>query len=388
MERFPESQKGVKPFYFTTRKPARSIRNTQTGPPASGIWLATPPAGWQNAFMKTIVLQEPGKLLVTETDPPAGNSQGEALVRVRSVGICGTDLHAYRGRQPFLEYPRILGHELGVEILEIGENPGGLREGDLCSVEPYLNCGECISCGDGRPNCCTRLEVLGVHIDGGMREMISVPSNKLHHSGQLSTDQLALVETLGIGSHATERAALKPGESVLVIGCGPIGLSVVQFAQLAGAKLSVLDLDPERLRFCREHFNVENTVAAGPNAAEELTELLGGELPTAVFDATGNAGSMMESFRYIAQGGRIIFVGIVMDDITFHDPDFHRMELTLLASRNCRPRDFKRIIRDMESGAIDTRPWITHRATCENLVEAFAQWVEPGSGVVKAVLEI
>ncbi len=355
---------------------------------AGGNWLATPAAGWQNAFMKTVVLQEPGKLLVTETEPPAEAAEGEALVRVHRVGICGTDLHAYRGRQPFLEYPRILGHELGVEILEIGENAAGLSPGDLCSVEPYLNCNDCISCRGGRPNCCTRLEVLGVHVDGGMREIISVPVGKLHPSGKLSTDQLALVETLGIGSHAVERAGLEQGESVLVIGCGPIGLSVIQFAQLAGANLSVVDLDPERLRFCREQFNIENTLTGGPNAAEELADLLGDNPPTAVFDVTGNAKSMMQSFRYIAQGGRIIFVGIVMDDISFYDPDFHRMELTLLASRNSRPQDFQRIIEGMESGAIDTRPWITHRAGCEDLVESFAQWVEPGSGVVKAVLEI
>ena len=338
--------------------------------------------------MKTIVLEEPGRLLVTETDPPAGTSGDEVLVRVRSVGICGTDFHAYRGRQPFFEYPRILGHELGVEVIDPGESSTGLQAGDLCSVEPYLNCGNCIACRADRPNCCTSLQVLGVHIDGGMREVISVPAGKLHRSGLLSTDQLALVETLGIGSHAVERAGIVPGESVLVVGCGPIGLSVIQFAQLAGANLSVVDLDPERLRFCREQFNIENTLTGGPDAAEELADLLGDNPPTTVFDVTGNAKSMMQSFSYIAQGGRIIFVGIVMDDISFYDPDFHRMELTLLASRNSRPQDFQRIIKDMESGAIDTRPWITHRATCEDLVEAFAQWVEPGSGVVKAVLEI
>lgn len=338
--------------------------------------------------MKTIVLEEPGKLVVTETEPPAGIGEAETLVRVRSVGICGTDLHAYRGRQPFFEYPRILGHELGVEILETCESPNGLRAGDLCSVEPYLNCGDCIACRAERPNCCVSLQVLGVHIDGGMREVISVPTSKLHPSAELSADQLALVETLGIGSHAVERASLTPGESVLVTGCGPIGLSVIQFAQLAGARLSVIDLDPERLRFCRDHFNVENTIIAGESARAELAETLSGELPTAVFDATGNANSMMDSFHYVSQGGRIIFVGIVMDGITFHDPDFHRMELTILASRNCRPQDFRRIIAGMESGAIDTRPWITHRSSCEDFVESFGQWVEPGSGVVKAVLDM
>ena len=374
--------------YCTTHLSKRSIRNAKAKNRGSIIWLVSPAACWQNADMKTIVLEEPGRLLVTETDPPAGISGEDVLVRVRNVGICGTDLHAYRGRQPFFEYPRILGHELGVEVIDPGESSTGLQAGDLCSVEPYLNCGNCIACRDDRPNCCTSLQVLGVHVDGGMREIISVPAGKLHRSELLSTDQLALVETLGIGSHAVERAGIVPGESVLVVGCGPIGLSVIQFAQLAGARLSVLDLDTERLRFCGEHFNVENTILAGEDAAARLAKTLDGRPPTVVFDVTGNASSMMGSFQFVAQGGRIVFVGIVMDDITFHDPDFHRMELTLLASRNSRPRDFKKIIEAMESGAIDTGPWITHRSGCDAFVESFSRWVEPGSGVVKAVLDM
>jgi len=143
--------------------------------------------------MKTIVLEEPGRFSLVSTEPPEELSPGEALVSVRRVGICGTDIHAYHGRQPYFTYPRILGHELGIEILRIGENPDGLKPGDRCAVEPYLNCGTCIACRAGKTNCCTSLKVLGVHTDGGMREMIVVPAHKLHRSNKLSLEQLALV---------------------------------------------------------------------------------------------------------------------------------------------------------------------------------------------------
>src|SRR5947199_4307593 len=180
--------------------------------------------------MQTIVLEKPGSLTLADTAAPTDVPPGHAMVRVRRVGICGTDLHAYRGRQPFFSYPRILGHELGVEVIALGDGDTfGLKKGDRCTVEPYLNCGKCIACRRGKTNCCASLEVLGVHTDGGMRERIRVPVSKLHPSETLTLDQLALIETLGIGAHAVDRAKVEAGEFVLVIGAGPIGLAVMQF---------------------------------------------------------------------------------------------------------------------------------------------------------------
>src|SRR4051812_45976817 len=175
--------------------------------------------------MLSIVLDEPGRFRVTEAPKPPAPGAGEALVRVGRVGICGTDLHAYRGRQPFFSYPRILGHELGVEVLAVGAGVTGLEPGDRCAVEPYLDCGACLACRRGRTNCCAGLRVLGVHTDGGLRERITVPARKLHRSGRLSPEQLALVETLAVGCHAVGRAAPRADEACLVIGAGPIGLA-------------------------------------------------------------------------------------------------------------------------------------------------------------------
>lgn len=320
---------------------------------------------------------------------PAAPGPGEALVRVHRVGVCGTDIHAYGGDQPFFTYPRILGHELGVEVLAAGPGVTRVKPGDRCSVEPYINCGMCIACRSGKPNCCSALRVLGVHCDGGMREQMVVPARKLHPSASLSFDQLALVETLGIGCHAVERAGLRPAEFALVVGAGPIGLSVAQFAMEAGARVVVLDVNEARLEFCRRQLGVAHAVdAAKEDPLDALRRITGGDLPTAVFDATGSPKSMKEAFDYPAPGGRIVFVGLFQGDVTFNDPSFHRRELTLMGSRNALPEDFTRIIRLIESRKIDTAPWITHRAPLDGVPEAFPAWVLPETGVVKAMIEI
>jgi 2-desacetyl-2-hydroxyethyl bacteriochlorophyllide A dehydrogenase len=342
--------------------------------------------------MQAVQLAEPGRLLHVDVPQPASPGAGEALVRVHRVGVCGTDLHAFRGRQPFFTYPRILGHELGVEVLAVGADVSDVAVGDRCAVEPYLNCGRCIACRRGKPNCCRDLKVLGVHVDGGLRETFIVPAVKLHASLTLSFDQLALVETLGIGAHAVERATLSPGETVAVLGTGPIGLAVIQFALAAGARVIAVDPNAQRLAFCRERlgFSKDATLdpTVYPDVANRLAELTQGDLPTAVFDATGNASSMAASFNYPSHGGRLVFVGLFTGDVTFNDPNFHRRELTLLASRNSRPEDFRHIIAWVESGQVDTTPWITHRATLREVPDEFATWVNPGAGVLKAMITI
>jgi 2-desacetyl-2-hydroxyethyl bacteriochlorophyllide A dehydrogenase len=338
--------------------------------------------------MKTVVLEKPGSFVLTETQPPQRAGAGEALVRVHRIGVCGTDLHAFRGRQPFFTYPRILGHELGIEVLEVGPGVTEVTPGDRCAVEPYINCGSCIACRRGRPNCCATLKVLGVHTDGGMRERIVVPSRKLHPSRILSLEQLALVETLGIGSHAVNRAAPEAGEFVLVIGAGPIGLAVVQFAKLADAHVIVLDTNARRLAFCKEQYGVPHVVNAAEAPLETIKELTRGDLPTVVFDATGNSASMRGALQYVAQGGRLVFVGLTLDEVGYPHPEFHRRETTLLSSRNSTPDDFRRIIALIESGRLDTSPWITHRAELADVPERFPGWLAPEAGVIKAVIEV
>lgn len=339
--------------------------------------------------MKAIRLEEPGRFAQVNLQPASAALQpDEALIRVHRIGVCGTDIHAFRGDQPFFTYPRILGHELGVEVLELGGQAEGIQAGQHCAVEPYLNCGTCIACRRGKPNCCVKLSVLGVHIDGGMRETLVVPIRKLHPSRNLTPDQLALVETLAIGCHAVDRAGLARGEFVLVIGAGPIGLGVMQFAVEAGARVIVLDINAQRLEFCRSRLRVPYTIdASRENGLEVLAEMTASDLPTAVFDATGNGRSMATAFEYPANGGRLVFVGLFQGAVTFNDPNFHRRELTILASRNARPDDFMRIISLIEAKRIDTSPWITHRAPLSNVLTEFPLWTKAETGVIKAIIE-
>jgi 2-desacetyl-2-hydroxyethyl bacteriochlorophyllide A dehydrogenase len=338
--------------------------------------------------MNSVRLEEPGRLALVDAEPPGAPARGEVLVRVRRIGVCGTDLHAFGGTQPFFTYPRILGHELGVEVVSTGPGVSNVRPGDRCSVEPYLSCGACIACRRGKANCCAELRVLGVHVDGGMREQLIVPADKLHRSASLGLDQLALVETLAIGCHAVERAELAAGEFALVVGAGPIGLSVMQFAAEAGTRVIALDVNPSRLAFCQEALGVRHAVSpASGDPGEALRRITGGDLPTAVFDATGSPRSMAAAFNYPAHGGRLVFVGLFQGDVAFSDPLFHRRELTLMASRNALAADFGRIISLIEAGRIDTGPWITHRSLLSGVVGAFPHWTRPETGVVKAMIE-
>jgi 2-desacetyl-2-hydroxyethyl bacteriochlorophyllide A dehydrogenase len=337
--------------------------------------------------MQTIVLETPGKLTAADRPKPV-LLPGEALVRVHRVGVCGTDTHAFEGTQPFFSYPRVLGHELGVEVVDPGDAPHGLKPGDRCAVEPYIDCGSCIACRSGKPNCCTKLKVLGVHADGGMAEYFAVPARKLHKSDKLGYDQLALVETLGIGAHAVERAAVSDKDFVLVIGVGPIGISAVQFALGLGAQVAIMDTSATRLEFCSDNLGVRQCVnPLKEETVARLTEFGGGDLPNVVIDATGNAKSMQAAFDLPAHGGRLVFVGLVLGEITFNDPNFHRRELTVFASRNSLPETFRSIISLVEAGKIDTTPWITHRLSLRDVPRDFVSTTQD-KNLLKAMISV
>ena len=335
--------------------------------------------------MQTLLLTQPGDLIVTRTARPSAPGPGEARVRVHCSGVCGTDLHAFAGNQPFFTYPRIPGHELGVEVLAGGSGVANVRPGDRCAVEPYLSCGRCSACRRGKTNCCEALQVLGVHVDGGWREELIVPAAKLHAASKLSFEQLALVETLGIGAHAVARGAPEAGETTVVIGAGPIGLAVAQFAVEAGATVTMLDVNEARRAFAAGWLKV-NTLDARGLTPDALRHALGGDLPTLVFDATGSAASMRAAFHWPAQGGRIVFASLVQGEIAFDDPNFHRRELTVMSTRNSTATEFRRIISLIESGRIDTAPWVTHRAALADVPGVFASWARPETGVIKAMI--
>ena len=341
--------------------------------------------------MRALQLEKPLAWRRIDISEPAAPQVGEALVRVHRVGVCGTDISGYLGKMPFFSYPRIPGHELGVEVLSIGAGVTNVKLGDRCSVEPYMNCGQCFPCRKGATNCCESLKVLGVMMDGGLTERLVLPARKLHPANKLTPEQCALVETLAIGCHAVNRANLQPGDNVLVIGAGPIGLSVIEFAKLSGARTIVMDLNEQRLDFVRTKMGVPDTIVATGDGTEleALKSLTGGALAQCVVDATGSNKSMSAALQYCAFTGRLIYVGITQAEVSFpHAPIVHRREITVMGSRNALPPDFTRIIGLIEAGTIDTRPWITHHATFDNLIEQFPTFTQPETGVIKAVVNL
>jgi 2-desacetyl-2-hydroxyethyl bacteriochlorophyllide A dehydrogenase len=340
--------------------------------------------------MKAIQLAAPEKFEPIEIDEPGSPEPGEALIRTSRMGICGTDVSCYLGKFPFFDYPRIPGHELGVEVLAVGAGVENVKPGDHCSVEPYLNCGQCYACDKEQGNCCENLKVFGVMMNGGLCERSLIRADKLHPSEKLDYEQLALVETLAIGCHATDRGNPGPDQHVLVIGAGPIGLSVLEFTRLTGAIVTVMDMVEDRLDFCRSTYGIENLVQFKGDGSEieQMKAITGGNMYQIVTDATGNNHSMAGAMEYVAHTGTLVYVGITTQEISFAHPVLHRREMNLLASRNALPRDFPRIISLIEDGTIDTTAWITHQVAFDDVPERFDSLTRPESGVLKAIIEV
>jgi len=339
--------------------------------------------------MKGIVCEEIGAFRMSKDLPEPELMEGHAIVGIRRIGICGTDYHAFKGNQPFFHYPRILGHELSGVIERVGKNKEGLAPGDQVAIIPYMHCGECIACRSAKTNCCTDMKVLGVHIDGGMRERIMVPVTHLLKANGLSLDEAAIVEPLAIGAHAVRRAEISADDTVLVIGSGPIGLGVMAFAKYAGARVIAMDINEERLAFCKTWAKADRTInALDADVKQRLSDLTDGQFPVAVFDATGNAASMTRSFEWVAHGGKLVFVGLVKGDIAFSDPEFHKRELTLMGSRNATIVDFYHVMDALGNHALDISQYITHRSSFDAMIESFDTWLNPESKVIKAIVEL
>jgi 2-desacetyl-2-hydroxyethyl bacteriochlorophyllide A dehydrogenase len=335
--------------------------------------------------MKAILCDRPGSLSLIDRPDPAPKP-GEALLRIRRIGVCGTDYHILSGNQPFLSYPRVMGHELAAEVVEAPAG-SGFAPGDAVVVVPYLSCGTCRACLKGMTNACRRISVLGVHQDGGMAEFLSVPVGNLIAAGSLSLDQAAMVEFLAIGAHGVRRGALTAADRVLVVGAGPIGMAAVIFARVRGAEVTAMDMRADRLAFVRETLGAA-TVVASDTVRDEFEAMTEGEFFDVVIDATGYAPSIGRGLSFVGHGGRYVLLSVVQADIAFADPEFHKRETTLLASRNAQPADFSEVMRQIEAGAVPTAALATHRAPLTDAPAAMPLWSTPQAGVIKALLEV
>ena len=334
--------------------------------------------------MNYIVCEKPNQFLLKEKEEPEANP-GEAILQIHRVGICGTDLHAYIGDQAFFNYPRILGHELAAEIVQVYENEQQFSVGDKVIVMPYVSCGSCVACENGKTNCCVNIQVLGVHTDGGMQEKIAVRTDLLLPANQLSYEEMAIVEPLAIGAHAIRRAKLKAEDTVVVMGCGPIGIGLMKLAQIKGAKVIAMDMNEDRLQFVQSEIGVQHVVNVLNEPIEKVKKLTDGHLADIVFDATGNRKALETGPDYMAHGGTYVLVGLSNGQITYDHPTIHAKETTLLCSRNATMEDFQFVIKHLNQ--FPTESFITHQVHFKEMLDQFSHWLDPENGVIKAMVQ-
>ena len=341
--------------------------------------------------MKSLVCVEPGVLALERRPRPTAPAPGFATVAVRHVGICGTDYHIFEGKHPFLAYPRVIGHEISGLVTAVGDGVA-LRPGTPVVVNPYLSCGRCKACRNGKPNCCAAIEVLGVHTDGAMCEEIVVPAGNLYPAGDLSLRDAAMVEFLAIGAHAVRRAVgrgeVQLGAAALVVGAGPIGLGTALFARIAGFDVTLADMSRDRLDAARDRLGFDRGLVAGPDLAAEVDRLTAGEGFDVVFDATGNVAAMEAGLAWVANGGTYVLVSVVRDRIGFADPEFHKRETTLLGSRNATREDFEHVMRSIAAGRVPLDALATHATTLDRVVDDLPVWAKTKSGLIKAIVDI
>jgi 2-desacetyl-2-hydroxyethyl bacteriochlorophyllide A dehydrogenase len=336
--------------------------------------------------MNTLVCTAPGQLDYIAGEMPQ-LQDGFSLLKIKRIGICGTDLHAYEGTQPYFNYPRILGHELSAEF--IAGDAEGFEPGEAVTIIPYFNCGHCIACRMGKTNCCVNLQVCGVHRHGGMVEYLLVPSYAVLHGEGLSYEELALVEPLAIGAHGIRRAGVQAGEYVLVMGAGPIGLGLMEFARIRGAQVIAMDINDKRLSFCKENLGVQHTInPSSEDVVQQLVQMTNGDMPTVVIDATGNGAAINNGFNYMAHGGRYVLVGLQKKEISFLHPEFHKREGTLMSSRNATKEDFEWVMDCMKKGLVKPATYITHTVTFPQAKDAFTNWLNPEYGTIKAMINM
>ncbi len=335
--------------------------------------------------MKVLVCTKPGLLEYVEQPAPL-LAKGQAIIKIKRIGVCGTDLHAYQGTQPFFSYPRVLGHELAADLVA-ADGTVDFVPGEALTFIPYFSCQKCVACRSGKPNCCTSIKVCGVHIDGGMAEYLSVPVDTLIKNQGLSYDELALVEPLAIGAHGVRRAQVSKGEFVLVTGAGPIGLAAMEFARIAGAQVIASDVNDGRLQFRSTRLNIPFTInPAKENVIDRLQQITGGDMPTVVIDATGNQQAINGALAFLAHGGRYVLIGLQKGELIFSHPEFHKRETTLMSSRNATRDDFNFVLQCLKQQLVDPAAYITHRTTFGNVKDEFEHWLQPSSGVIKAMI--
>lgn len=338
--------------------------------------------------MKAFVISKPKSTHLTEIDMPSPGPE-EVLLRIRTMGLCGTDLSIYRGTNPLVSYPRIPGHEIGATIEETSsEVPEGFAPGMPVAVYPGTHCGKCSACRQGRYNCCKDNEVFGVQREGAFTEFITAPYEKLYRSETLSSGELALAEPLAVGVHAAARAEVQPNEAVVIFGCGMIGLSAIAAVAAKKGRVIAVDIDEQKLAVARKSGAAECINSAVSDLSDTLRSLTAGEGPLVAIEAVGLPGTFRQAVEEVAYGGRVIYIGYASQPVEYDTSLFVKKELDIRGSRNSMPVDFENAVRLLEKGRIPVEEIITKTVPFEQTGTVLAEWDNKPERITKIQVRI
>lgn len=329
-------------------------------------------------------MEGPGQVVVGDVPEPQMR-QGDALLRVRMVGMCGSDLNTYLGRNPMVSYPRVLGHEVAATIEEPGAS--GLAKGTDVTFSPYTSCGVCAACRQGKPNACANNQTMGVQRDGAMTEFISVAPEKLY-AANLGIRELCLVEPLTVGTHAADRGRVSADDIVAVFGCGGVGLGAIAASAFRGAKVIAIDMDERKLEVAQKAGATHLLHVGKEVLHDKLLEWTGGHGPDVIIEAIGLARTFRTAVEEVAYTGRVVYIGYAKEPVSYETKLFVQKELDVMGSRNALPEDFKEVIRMLEAGRFPVNDAISVVACLEEAPDLLRRWSEKPESFTKIMVAL
>ena len=337
--------------------------------------------------MKALLLKGPGNAVVADVPEPRLSGNDEILLKVRKVGLCGSDLNSYRGRNPLVSYPRILGHEIAATVAEVNPRHPEWQPGAEVAVSPYTNCDGCASCMRGRPNACQFNQTLGVQRDGALTELIAVSASRLYRA-DLSLQELCLVEPLTVGFHAAARGRVAASDTVAVFGCGGVGLGAVSGAAFRGATVIGIDVDDDKLATARKAGASHTIDSSAVDLHAQLAELTGGRGPDVIIEAIGLPQTFRAAVEEVAFTGRVVYIGYAKEQVAYETRLFVQKELDILGSRNAQPEDFRDVIRMLEAKRFPVSEAITHKVSLPEAPAILVAWDREPARFGKIMIDV
>lgn len=334
--------------------------------------------------MRALVIDRPGEARVVEMERPAVDP-AEATLRVRRIGLCGTDLSTFLGKNPLVTYPRIPGHEIAATLTQVPVNDLGLKEGMDVTMSPYTSCGQCNACRQGRVNACRVNQTLGVQRDGALMEAISMPLAKLY-AAPLPIEELCLVEPLTVGCHAVARGRVAAGDVAAVYGCGGVGLGAVSAAAFRGASVIAIDVDDKKLAIAQKAGAQWGINSTREDVHARLQEITDGHGPHVIIEAIGRPDTFRAAIEEVAFAGRVVYIGYAKELVSYETRLFVQKELDILGSRNALPEDFREVIRMFEQRRFPTADAISTTVTLDGAPAVLRAWSENPAAFTKIMI--